>query len=478
MMKHKITGKLMAYFALALLLFGLVLGLLFTVMFRDFSAQVYQDNLTKRAERIADSLSSLTHGRDRPQGGMGNTMRLLSEAADTDIWLVDRKARTVTVGRRPRPVEYSQLPPDADKLLGEVFEGKTAHSRAFSGMLEQATITVAAPVLDTDGRVALALLLHGTAEGTDAAAREGLKLLLVSGLFALILASAAVALLSHHFIRPIKAMQVAANHMAQGDYAVQVEDTRRDELGALAQDLNRLSRSLLDAQAQSQAEETRRRHFMAKVSHELRTPVTVLQSTLEALKDGVITNPDDIKRHQEGMLKETLHLKRMVQDLLDLSRMQSPGYAFEQAQVDLTALIADVARTAQALGEDKALVVETAIADVPAITGDATRLRQLMLILVDNAVRVSPREGFLRFELAQTAQGIRFTLTDQGPGIPDALLPHLFDAFRTGEADGVHPQGTGLGLAIAREIAQRHGAVITAKNTADGGAVFTVLFPG
>ncbi|NLX82301.1 MAG: HAMP domain-containing protein [Clostridiales bacterium] len=476
-MKLKITGKLMTYFAMTLVLFALVLGLLFALMFRDFSAQVYQDSLTTRAEQIADSLSAFGRGRDRPAGGMNNTMRLLSEAADTDMWLVDRTARTVTAGRRTKPVEYSQLPMDADKLLGEVFDGRIAHSRAFSGMLEQPTITVAAPIKDTNGQVVMALLLHGTAEGTDAATREGLKLLLISGLIALALSSGAAALLSHHFIKPIKAMQVAANHLAEGDYAVQVAASRRDELGALAQDLNSLSRSLMSSLEQSKAEEERRRHFMAKVSHELRTPVTVLQSTLEALTDGVITDKEEVKRHQEGLLKESLHLKRMVQDLLDLSRMQSPGYAFQTDQVNLSALVTDVARTAKALGEDKDLVIEATFAQVPALTGDATRLRQLMLILVDNAVRVSPRQGQLRIDLELHEQGAVFTIQDQGPGIPETLLPHLFDAFRTGENVGVHPQGTGLGLAIAKEIAERHGAVLTGQNAQEGGAVFSLQFP-
>jgi signal transduction histidine kinase len=476
-MKLKITGKLTAYFALALSLFALVMGLLFSIMFRDYTLRLNMGNLEARAEQIAASLSSYGRGMVRGGGNMNSAMRLLSEAEGTDIWLVDSAGKLVSLGRMQSNPGYGPLPEGSRALLDEVFQGKTVRSQAFSSLLNQPTITVATPVLDARGGVSLALLLHSAVEGADKGVLEGLKLMGYAALIGLVLAALAAALFARSFIRPIKAMQVAANHMAEGDYLPLVPVSRRDELGALSGDLNRLAESLRAAEADQKLDEKQRRDFVANVSHELRTPVTVLLSSLEAIRDGLVRDPEELDRYHQAMLGETRHLKRMISDLLDLSRLQSPDYRIHKEPLALFDLLTDAGRSAELLGEGKSLHISVAAAPGLQLSGDPTRIRQALMILLDNAVRFSPIGGNIRLSAGATPQGLSIEVADEGPGIPEQALPYIFGRFFTHDTSG-GDKGTGLGLAIAKEITDRHGALLSAANRPEGGAVFTMLFPG
>lgn len=474
-MRLKITGKLTAYFALALGLFALVMGLLFAVMFRDYTLRLNMEGLEARAKQMASSLSSYRRGMERGGGNMNSAMRLLSEAAGTDAWLVDSAGNLVSLGRMQQNPGYGPLPEGSGALLDEVFQGKTVRSQVFSGLLDQPTITVATPVTDARGDVSLALLLHGAVEGADKGVLEGLKLMAYAALIGLLLSVLAAVLFARSFIRPIKAMQVAANHMAEGDYLPLVPIGRQDELGALSGDLNRLAESLRAAEATQKLDEQQRRDFTANVSHELRTPVTVLLSSLEAIRDGLVHDPEELNRYHRAMLGETLHLKRMISDLLDLSRLQSPDYHIHKEPLVLIDLLHDAGRSAELLGEGKSLRVSVEAPPSLNLSGDPTRLRQALMILLDNAVRFSPAGGNIRLSAGETPQGLSVEVADEGPGIPEEALPQLFDRFFTHDVSGTD-KGTGLGLAIAKEIAQRHGALLSAANRPEGGAVFTLQF--
>ena len=475
-MKLKITGKLTAYFALALTLFALVMGLMFSVMFRNYTLKLNQDSLVNRAEQMALSLSRFDRGMERGHGGINSAARLLSEAGEIDVWLLGPEGNMVSMGRMQDTGNYNQLPDGAQELIRDVFLGKTVQSRAFSSLLEQPTITVATPVLSPRGEVALALLLHSAVEGADSGVMEGLKLMAWAALIGLLLSAIASTLFARHFIRPIKQMQIEANHMAQGDFASVAKINRRDELGALSKDLNRLAISLKDWEDTGHRDELRRREFLANVSHELRTPVTVLQTSLEAIQDGLIRDEETLAAFHGAMLKETLHLKRLILDLLELSRLQSPDYRINMETLDAEELVADAARAARALGENKQLQIEMESEPGLKLQGDPVRLKQALMILLDNAVKVSPMGGEIRLQSQKTPEGLVFSVEDRGPGIPEEDLGRLFDRFFT-HARADEDKGTGLGLSIAREIAARHGATLRAKNRAGGGAEFQMVFP-
>ncbi|MHB8959815.1 MAG: sensor histidine kinase [Candidatus Limnocylindrales bacterium] len=226
---------------------------------------------------------------------------------------------------------------------------------------------------------------------------------------------------------------------------------------------------------QAQREALRRqREFAADASHELRTPLTVIRSSVEHLT----RHPDKPVGEQREALDdidaEVSSLTSLVDDLLLLARSDSGAVALERMPLDLGDVAFEAAGALGRPAEDRGVHVE--VDPEPAmLMGDPARLRQLVTILVDNAIRHSPRGGRVRVVVRSAAGTASVEVTDEGPGLREEDMPHVFDRFW--RAPGAPSGGTGLGLAIARWIVDRHGGRIGVANRPEGGAAFRVELP-
>ena len=218
----------------------------------------------------------------------------------------------------------------------------------------------------------------------------------------------------------------------------------------------------------------RQREFAADASHELRTPLTVIRSSVDHLQrhrdEPVATVGDAL----EDIDDEVTHMTAIVEDLLLLARSDSGAIALESIPVDLGDVAADGASAMGKPATDRGIRVE--VDPQPAVVaGDPARLRQLVMILVDNAIRHSPTDGRVGVATRAIGNGAALMVEDDGPGIRPEDLPHLFERFY--RAPGAPGGGTGLGLAIAAWIVDRHGGRIEVTNRAEGGARFIVRLP-
>ncbi|HET7827921.1 MAG TPA: HAMP domain-containing sensor histidine kinase [Candidatus Limnocylindrales bacterium] len=237
------------------------------------------------------------------------------------------------------------------------------------------------------------------------------------------------------------------------------------------------SRALVPIRQSLTAQRTalrRQREFAADASHELRTPLTVIRSSVEHLQrhqDRPVSASVDAL---EDIDAEVSHLTALVDDLLLLARSDSGAVALDRQTLDLGDVAFDAAgalgRAAEARGVRVVVDPEPAM-----IQGDPARLRQLVMILVDNAVRHSPRGGEVDVEVRDGATAASIEVRDQGPGVREEDMPHVFDRFW--RAPGAPSGGTGLGLAIAKWIVDTHGGRIGVANRVDGGAAFRVELP-
>lgn len=430
--KNGIARKLTIYFALCLLVFSVIIGSIFMILFRRHTIDVLKSDLHKRAAEIAQTLSGYFDG--TTEGGYGAYMRFLDSMETTDVWIVDRNFEVITRGHghHGNTITYNDLPVDADHVIDEVFAGKTAFSESFSEVLNRSTITVGTPI-ESDGTVVGVVLLHSPIDDTNAAVQQGLMMLGISIAVALLLAMLLSLWLSKSFTDPIVSKEAAE--------ALRLEKLRRD--------------------------------FVANISHELKTPVAVLRGSLEALNDEVVTEPDEVKAYHKEMLNETIYLQRLVGDLLDLSRLQNTDFAVDKQKLDFCDLLTDAVHTIKHIADEKSieLVLRLSPPQQAAIYyGDYGRLRQMLLIILDNAVKFSPLGGIVDIAL----DGHTVTIRDHGNGIAADELPFLFERFYKSRSE-INRSGTGLGLAIAKQIAERHGIAITARNAASGGALFELI---
>jgi two-component system sensor histidine kinase CiaH len=218
----------------------------------------------------------------------------------------------------------------------------------------------------------------------------------------------------------------------------------------------------------------RQREFAADASHELRTPLTVIRSSLELLNRHRDRPAAESAEALDDIDAEVSHLTALVDDLLLLARSDSGAVAIERSPVDLGDIAFDAASAMGRAAEDRG--VHVLVDPEPAmVSGDGARLRQLVMILVDNAVRHSPRNGHVAVTVRGAGAVASIEVSDEGPGVRDEDMPHVFDRFW--RAQGAPSGGTGLGLAIAHWIVDLHGGRIGVANRAEGGAAFRVELP-
>ncbi len=221
---------------------------------------------------------------------------------------------------------------------------------------------------------------------------------------------------------------------------------------------------------------SRQRDFVADAAHELRTPLTIQRAAMElGLSDDNLAQQ---QRAIEQALAQNVHLTRLVDHLSLLARADSGAVTLERQPVDLAWLARETASGVALIAEERGVRLRVEAARETRVLGDAGRLRQVLLILLDNALKYTPDDGAITVGVAQLGNQAQLEVRDSGPGIAAAALPRLFDRFyRADKARG--SAGMGLGLAIGRWIAEAHGGHITAANAAtpDHGAIFTVTLP-
>jgi signal transduction histidine kinase len=263
-------------------------------------------------------------------------------------------------------------------------------------------------------------------------------------------------LLARGMTSPLREMTAAARAMATGDYSRRVSATSRDEVGELARAFNTMAADL-------EAVDQQRRDLVANVSHELRTPVSALRAVLENLVDGV--SPPDHATLQAA-LGQTERLGRLVNDLLDLSRVDAGLAPLDVEDLPAEPFLWSVVHEAKVGGRAVEYAVDVRPADL-VVRADRERLHQLLANLVDNAGRHSPPGATITLRATRDTDRVLLDVVDEGPGIAPADRSTVFQRFTTGAAtagDG----GTGLGLAISRWVADLHGGSIEVADSTSG----------
>jgi len=272
--------------------------------------------------------------------------------------------------------------------------------------------------------------------------------------------------LARSIARPLGDLVDAAGKVETGDYAVRVPEIDRGP-----GELRDLGRAFNTMTARLEADEAQRRRLLADVSHELRNPLAIVQGNLEALVDGVY--PAD-EAHLAPILDETRVLARLIEDLRTLSLAEAGTLALHREPTDPRVLIADVAESFQVRARSVGATLTSDMpVDLPILEIDPLRIREVVSNLIDNALRYVNAGGAVRIAGRVLDHAVEIAVSDDGPGIPSALLPTIFERF----AKSPESRGSGLGLAIAKAIVEAHGGTITAESSPTSGTTIRVRLP-
>lgn len=299
-----------------------------------------------------------------------------------------------------------------------------------------------------------------------------LRPLAIAGLLALLLSILLAVLITRSVARPLQQMAKAAQGIAAGDYNQRVPPQGPDEVQRVAESFNSMAARVKTTQ-QAQQE------FVANVSHDLKTPITAISGWSQALLDGAASAPDEQARAATTIHSEAGRMDRMVNQLLDLARLESGQVELARQPVDLGQLLAGVQRSFEPLAQLKSVELRLDLRPVPPVLGDPDRLAQVYGNLLDNALTYTPAGGRVTLAAAQAGDWVETAVRDTGPGIPPDEQARVFERFYRVEKSRARSEdrGSGLGLAIVRELVSAHGGQIKLESESGQGTTVTVLLP-
>lgn len=264
---------------------------------------------------------------------------------------------------------------------------------------------------------------------------------------------------------PIRTMEEKAAKITTGDFSTKLDIDRKDELGALAQALNEMSKNL-------EKNIKGKMRLMADISHELRTPLATIQGCSESLIDGVVEDEEEKKEYLQNIIAQTRKLSLLIDDLMELSRFESGEIKVEKKPFPPGEIIKRAIQSASLLARKKGITLESSIPDEKImVSGDPDRMLQAIQNLVNNSVIHSPQGTLVQVSARQQGKEVVFSVKDNGPGIPEEHLGYIFDRFykvdraRTSKDAST---GSGLGLAIVSEIIKAHNSSVMVKSSPRG----------
>lgn len=377
-------------------------------------------------------------------------------------------------------------------------------ARAFAQPLQDVMQTLdnrLAPMVDLAIAEEAAKVIAARAAIADLT-RRSTRLGMAAGVLTLMAAVVGSGLLLLSFMRPFGALLQGASRLADGDLAFRIPERRADEMGRLSRDFNvmaeqleqsdralraeeqNLQRRVADrtaeleqANARLAAQDQTRRRFLADVSHELRTPLTVMRGEAEVAlrtRDNVLN--DNAREALAAVVEQSEHMSRLVDDLLFVARREAGEVPLRLSRIRLGDQIERTVADARQLAPKAAIELGGDIAALSEhVEADPGRLHQLLMVLLDNALRYSPDAHAIRVETQRVGPHVTVSVRDNGIGIPAEDLPHIFDRFVRGS--NALPGGTGLGLPVAKAIAEAHGGTLDIDSREGMGTCVTLSLP-
>ena len=462
-----------------------------TLQQRAFAyGQLQRDAWHARAllsENVARDFYEVWPGSDPGQWPPGSALALDQALADA----VDRIGPATAVDR----VGFTPPPEEADDLRSiRETAGQLSTLMAKILKLEEgrtrrevpAVMRGSAEQLASDLYQHAAVLAHETKAKADAlvaqnaASYEGSRDLFIGvAAAALILALMLGLALSWSLVRPIQGIDARLAAIASGDFTGHVDVVNRDELGALAANVNRMNDELSRLYAELEATSQHKSEFLANMSHELRTPLNAILGFAQVLRERMF---GDINEKQEEYLDDILssgnHLLSLINDVLDLSKVEAGQVELVTAPFSLReALERGVVVMRERASADDVSVALAADPDADIVEGDERRIQQVIFNLLSNAVKFTPAGGAVDVATARVNGEVRVSVTDTGPGIAPEDHERLFDEFQQADAGIEQREGTGLGLALSKRLVELHGGRIWVESEPGNGSTFAFTLP-
>lgn len=477
----KIFWRVGIYFVSALVILAAVTGIVFTRFNRRNIMNVYKGEMKSLARSVSEQVSEAMADNDNEDFSIYlSALKNFGELRNADIWILANPSAEIPLGDKYTNVDIQQITFEDEQtraLLNAAFKGKTKSYSGYDSIYEMDMMHLATPIKDSKGENVGVVLVNGEMDYRENSLSQYQKYMIVSVVVALLVAIVIAAFFSRQLVRPIIRLKEIALHMAAGQYAQQTNIHRQDELGMLADSMDVLSEKLVEAEEFRDTLEQSRRDFFSNVSHELRTPITVVKGYAETMMDGYVEDEEKRREYVERIIRECVGMERLVSDLLILSKMENPDFEMEEEILNVIAVMQDSMRSMRVLMAEKDMTAKVDYDDeCSLIMGDYDRIRQLFLILLQNAVKYADDHTQIDVKIRRQEGWIYVDVHDYGIPVERSEWESIFEKFYRAGNHG-EKDGSGLGLMVARQIVTRHAGKIWVTSDEKKETCFHAAFP-
>ncbi|MDP8262068.1 MAG: ATP-binding protein [Candidatus Ancaeobacter aquaticus] len=470
-MKDKIIWKLLSAFACVSLISIFVMNFFVGLRLQDYYEDKIIEELKSNSFLVGDIIQKCIERKD--SSDVQTEVKRLAVRLHYRVTVLDNNGAVLGDSRvRPGNMDNHKERPEIVGALNNGYGDSTRYSSTV-GMRMKYVATAIKNKNQIVGIVRLAVPL------ADIEIQKKLiyRVVLFGGVIALICALIIGYYASRSVTRPIYEMKEKAENFAKGDFTKKIKITSKDELGQLAQSLNSMAVELQIKMDNLRKMDKVRTDFVANVSHELKTPLTSIRGFVETLEDGALDDKENAKRFLSIINKHTIRLDAIVNDLLTLTELELERDRIERTHFDLKELIEEVLLGfGHALNKQHISLETNYTGSDFTISADKDRIEQIIVNIIDNAVKYSEPGGIIKISLEKEKDALKIKITDSGIGIPQEELTRVFERFyRVDKARSSERGGTGLGLSIVKHIVSLHNGQVHIDSEPGKGTSVTVI---
>ncbi|MBQ7095560.1 MAG: HAMP domain-containing protein [Clostridia bacterium] len=450
-MHKKIFFRYFNACALVILITVFALGTVTTGVLTIRDVQEQDRQMENAAQQVASMLQGMPANYNVFVGSIvSGSIETVKKTINCEVVIINQRRRVVQT-----TLPDGVVPLLAEEAVERIFEGQTYRKQGTFIQSLGESYTIGVPILGDDGSPIGGVFATARQLRVNSRMREVMATFLICGLGIMVIAFICVYFITKQIVRPLNEIVVATRAYTKGDFSKRITVAPEGELSDLAATFNQMADGL-------ERLETMRRGFIADVSHELRTPMTTIGGFIDGILDGTI--PPELQHKYLALVSEEVgRLSRMVNNLLDVARIQSGEITYKMEAFNLTETIHRVLLTMEDRLEGKKIHLSLSLPEEAVYgLGDQDAIYRVVYNLVDNALKFTPEGGEIAIGLLKREKKINLFVRNSGQGIPEAEAGRIFERFyKTDKSRGENKRGVGLGLYMVKSIIDAHGEDIT-----------------
>lgn len=475
-MKKNLFSKLLGTYVLVTFLCVVIVSLFFYIFFSQYYFGLKEKQLLTQGKEISNMLSSYIKNNDLVK--INEIVNNFNRVNISHMWIVDKNNNIIS--GYEDIIHGDDLCPDSAQVK-RALKGEIVYNKGIIKFVSEPVLSVALPIYVEDN-VEGAIFVCNELSDIINSIMETFKIVIFAGAIAIFISVFVSYFFSMSIVKPINEMTKISLEMAKGNFSKKAKVYSSDEIGKLAETFNymmgALDRTMHDLEEERNKMmklEKLQRQFVANASHEIRTPLTSVRGYVEAILDGVINDKEQERKYLNIILKETLRLYRLVNSLLNLSRVEAGQIKINKKDLNISEIIYRTTMKLKPIIEDQELEIVVEVQkDIPVILGDEDLIEQVIINYITNAVRFTSEGGRITVKAEQNNNEVYIHVIDTGIGIPSEELNKIWGRFyKVNETRQLSKEGAGLGLSLVKEIVEILGGKVWVHSQVGKGSTFS-----